>query len=217
MRVYYSILKDFACKGRLKQLAFYLTIKDRTNSIIYNYNPHRLSKFTGLHHRTIKRYVNNLISMGYCELHKNNLTFKNQSRIIDKNDYLFKIETGAYQHILNQLYYSLIKNNYNQQFYNAAKKYSKNRNLIKRLNGQIKSEIFISSRSIGKLLGVSFVKANSIINKLSKNNVIRSEVRIKFIKRMTHKEFKLFIEYSKGFYLYKDNSCYLHQGRLLAI
>jgi hypothetical protein len=218
IKLQHSILKEFAQDGRLKQLAFYLQIKGYGKSVIYNYNYNKLSKISGLSWKTCQRYTKTLIKLGCCEAHGNNLLFKNQISSFPNNDkFKLKFEIGAYKHILNQLYYLVIKNNYKQQYYNAAKKYGKNRKVLKNLTKVIKSQIFFSSRSLAKILNVSNVTANKIVKKLHNDKVIHISQRFKYLGNMSYAEFRHFARSVNYYIVYRCGKVFRHQGIVVAI
>lgn len=207
-----NILQDAKDDKLIKPLAFYLIAKSRTNSVIYNYNPHRLSKITKLNYRTCQKYVDLLVNNGLCEIHKGNLTFKNQYKL--GKGYRHKLEHGSFKHVVNQLYSIILLNNKKQQRFNAANKISTNKTLKKILTKSIENNIFFSSRSIARTLGVSRSSAINILRKLKSDKIINIEERLKFIKFMKGREFVLFVKHIDNpfNYRFKEGCLYLHQG-----
>jgi len=216
--IHYSILHDFAEQGRIKQLAYFLQVKGYTKSVIYDFNYNKLSKLTNLHWKTCKRYTENLISMGYCEIHGNNLLFKNQIKLLPndkKAKVIFGIQIKSFSSILNQLYAKVITNNHNQQLYNSGKsKRIKNKKVLRILKKSLLKEIHISSRSIAKLLNVSFVTANKIISDLNKLSYLKTKPKIIEISEMSYSKFLLTkrFDYSKGYLFYKKGIMFRHCG-----
>lgn len=210
-----DILKTSTDEKLIKPLAFYLFVKHRTKSIIYNYNPHRLSKITKLNYRTCQKYTDLLINAGLCEIHNGNLLFKNQFKL--GSGYRHKLEQGTIKHIVNQLYSILILNNKKQQRFNAGNKISKNRKLKKILTGRIEKDIFFSSRSIARTLSVSRSTVANILKKLKSDKILFFKERLKFIKSMRYNEFSLFIRNIDNPFRYRliKGCLYLHQGILL--
>lgn len=207
-----NILQDSKDKRLIKPLAFYLIVKSRTNSVIYNYNPHRMSKITKLNYRTCQKYVDLLINAGLCELHNRNLIFKNQYKL--GSGYRHKLEHGSFKHVVNQLYSILILNNKKQQRFNAGNKISTNKAVRKTLTKSIENNIFFSSRSIARTLGVSRSSAMNILSKLKSNKILSIEERLKFIKFIKAKEFVLFVKNVDNSFNYRfiKGCLYLHQG-----
>lgn len=207
-----NILQDSVDDRLIKPLAFYLIVKSRTNSIIYNYNPNRLSKIAKLNYRTCQKYVDLLINAGFCEIHNKNLVFKNQYKL--GSGYRHKLEHGSFKHVVNQLYSIMILNNKKQQRFNAANKICTNKTVKKILTKSIENNIFFSSRSIARTLGVSRSSAMGILSKLKSDKILTIEERLKFIKFMKGKEFALFVRHVDNSFNYRFiNGClYLHQG-----
>lgn len=207
-----NILQEAKDDKLIKPLAFYLIVKSRTNSIIYDYNPHRLSKITKLNYRTCQKYVDLLINAGFCELHNKNLTFKNQYKLA--GGYRHKLEHGSFKHVVNQLYSILILNHKKQQRFNAANKICTNKTVKKTLTKSIENNIFLSSRSIARTLELSRSTVMNILKKLQSNRIIKYEERLKFIKFMKGKEFALFVRNIDNSFNYRfiKGCLYLHQG-----
>ncbi len=207
-----NILQDAKDDKLIKPLAFYLIVKSRTNSVIYDYNPHRLSKIAKLNYRTCQKYVDLLVNNGLCEIHQGNLVFKNQYKL--GSGYRVKLEHGSFKHVVNQLYSIIILNNKKQQRFNAGNKISTNKTVKKILTKSIENNIFFSSRSIARTLGVSRSSAMNILRKLKANRIITTEERLKFIKLMRGKEFALFVRHIDNPFNYRfiKGCLYLHQG-----
>ena len=211
-----AILQTSTDKKLIKPLAFYLLVRHRTNSIIYNYNPHKLSKITKLNYRTCQKYTDLLINAGLCEIHNGNLLFKNQYKL--GSGYRYKLEQGTFKHIVNQLYFILLLNNKKQQRYNAGNKISRNKKVKKILTRSIEKDIFFSSRSIARTLSVSRSNGMNILKKLKFDKILSCEERLKFIKFIKWNEFSLFTKNIDNPFNYRfiKGCLYLHQGIVIA-
>lgn len=108
---------------------FYQVKSKFKHSIIYNYTPNKLSKLTGLHHKTTERYVKKLINDDFCELRNGHLLFKTKKRILPDKEYRkskYSFETRPYTSfdgILKRIYTILILNNKEQQKFKIAANY----------------------------------------------------------------------------------------------
>lgn len=215
MKIHQNLIEQAISYKAIKPLAFYALVKHRTSSIIYNANYKRLANITGLSWQTCKKYTEKLIKMGFVARHKNNLLFRNQFKV-DKTIHKLrhKLKEGNFKHILNQIYSLLLLNNKRQQKFNVAKKYGTNKKVKKIITSKIEDEIFFSTRSVAKLFAVSKTTAVNLLNSLQKNNIIKREPKLKFIKNMSVKELKHFITYSDNPFRYRYNKghLYLHQG-----
>ena len=82
------------------------------HSIIYNYTPNKLAKLTGLHHKTVKRYVQCLQNMGLIEHRDGNLHLKKVKGLklwVETRPYT------SYEGILQRIYFIYLINNKRQQ------------------------------------------------------------------------------------------------------
>lgn len=215
IQLHHNLLEQAVKQKAIKELAFYLNVKSKTNSIIYDYNYKRLSNITGLSWQTCKKYTNKLIGMGFVVKHKDNLLFRNQFKInTAKKKFWHKLKEGTFRHTLNQIYSLLIVNNKKQQKFNVAKKYGSNKKLRLILTNRIESEVFFSIRSVAKLFAVSNTTAINILNKLENNKIIIRKEKLKFIKFISIKELQSFIKNCSDsyHYRYRRGCLFLHQG-----
>ena len=186
-------LLHYAAENRIdKPIGLYYLVKAKyKNSTFYNYTPYRLSKQTGLHHKTIKRYVNKLIAHNLAEINGNNLVMKKplgKSRSVT-------IQTAPYmsfESILRRIRYQLIQDNLRQQQFMIAVNFGKSfdklnltdkKKAMKRFKDkpiELASEItpVITCNSASRLFGRSRITANRYIHDLVKNNYIEAKNKI---------------------------------------
>ena len=97
------------------------------HSIIYNYNPYKLLIQTGLHPKTIVRYVYRLIEEELAILRDEHLLFVSSMK--KAKGLLITLPTRPYtsfEGILNRIYYLILINNKAEQKFNIAKRYGIN-------------------------------------------------------------------------------------------
>lgn len=186
-------LLHYAAENRIdKPLGLYYLVKAKyKNSTFYNYTPYRLSKQTGLHHKTVKRYVNKLIEHNLAEINGKNLVMKKPL----ENSRTITIQTAPYmsfESILRRIRYQLIQDNLRQQQFMIAVNFGKSfdklnssdkKKAIKRFQNkpiELESEITtaITCNSAGRLFGRSRITANRYIHDLIKNNYINVKNKI---------------------------------------
>lgn len=220
MKVNVRILQEISKQGYIKQFALYFFIKQLTRKgKIYNFNPNRLAKLTGIHHKTADKYSKKLLNLGLAKIHHDNFCLVSQKHLTEKKLY-WKINEGTYKHILNQLNSMVIRAAYNQQLHNVAKKSypnCKSNKLIRKIAlKKAKYNIYFSSRSIAKLFSVSHSKTIEILNKLRNDKILNFHWNIKFIKKARFSEFKVLNSFdNKNYYFYKGGCIYQHCGVIL--
>ena len=197
-KIDYSTLKYCIENNIFKPFVLYTKIKACYNhSIIYNYNPNKLAKLTGLHHKTITRYVKKLIQHNLAELHHGNLLFKKP--LYKKGTKFLYIETRpwiTFNEIKERIETLLLHSNAIMQSFNIYGKCGKNRgNLSERqkrkarkhfskLNlAEIESnpDILFTTRGIGRLFNFSHSTAANMLKKLTKRKYIKTSRRVDLV------------------------------------
>jgi len=184
----FNITLILEAEKQLKPLALYYLLKAKYHhSIVFEYSPHKLSKLTGLHHKTIKRYLKKLDQLDLIVKRDGHLLFKKQ-----RGGVLKRISTRpwtSYKEILNRIYLLTILNNLKQQKYKLANKYGINvgtlspstrRKAIKGvtlqkpgLENALKPVITI--QSVSKLFNVSLPTSFRILKELKNKRYIKTK------------------------------------------
>jgi transposase len=191
-------LIELAAKGKwLKPLALDFQVKAMFNhSIIYNYTPNKLAKLSGLHHKTVKRYVKKLIEKGLAVERDGNLLFVKVSKVVKGK--LITLPTRPYtsfEGILDRFQYLIIMNNKAKQTYKTAVRYGKN---LDSLSPRVRKKALrnakleqpglesilkpvLTVRNASKLFNTSISTAYKIINNLKNKNYINLKAVVKVI------------------------------------
>lgn len=225
-------LLHYAAENRIdKPLGLYYLVKAKyRNSTFYNYTPYRLSKQTGLHHKTISRYVQKLIRHGLAELNGKNLVMtrppeKGRSVSIQTAPYM------SFESILRRIRYQLIQDNLRQQQFMIAVNFGKSfdkldptdkKKAIKRFKNkpiELASEItpVITCNSAGRLFGRSRTTANKYLHDLVENNYVTVKnkiIRIASVKSLGSQFFRF---YKRGQYYISGNYLMKYCGRTIDV
>jgi len=226
-----ALIKDATSEKMLKPLALFYLIKAKFNhSIIYNYTPNKLSKLTGLHPKTITRYVNKLINCGLCVLRDGNLLFvktKGIKKYVETRPYT------SYKGILRRIYFIYLMNNKSQQKYQLARRYGikiealspkARRKALKGiklekigLESSIKPIMSITGAS--KLFNVSKNTAFNILKDLKDNNFIKTKPHTRVISKAKPLKYNTLKGYffNKNGYLIQYFGSEILNGRYLTI
>ena len=187
-------LIDYATENRiLRPVALYLTLKLKyRNTIIYNYNPHKVSKLTGVSHKTVKRYINRLIEHKFVYINDSgHLVLRKQSKV--KQDVtgewkgirkLLVLEKNRidikFSDVLLKVKYLVIKTDSVRQRYAREKSLKKLKGLTSRevkLNEQaLKPRI--STRQLARLFKTSPNTARSWLHSLEAQGLIHVKQHI---------------------------------------
>ena len=216
-------LLQYAVKEKIdKPIALYYLVRAKyKNGTFYNYTPYKLSKQTGLHYKTVNRYVKRLMAHGLAEMNDKNLVIKKAP----EKSKTVSIQTApymSYKSMQRRIRLKLIQDNQYRQQYNIAVNFGKSFNLLsptdkkramKRcLNKPVEldSEItpVITCTSAGRLFGRSKITANKYIHDLVKHNYITTKNKIiritKFASLGTHQ---------RGRYYFSNGYWFKHCGR----
>lgn len=229
VRISSLLVSEIAWNDLLNEYANFLFLKYHySNSTVYNYNCHSLSKKTNKSYSFIKRTVSVAIKNGWCSIEKNNLLFLSKEKILNKKRVYynsFTVDVKKIKSIKKMLQYVLIEIKHNQAMY-VHKLRSKNLHLgkqkmtkadyrkamsskAKNYKGEHTSKFIISYMGIGKLFNRSSTTAQRYIKDLESAGAITKSNNKKLIKSNVSKlEFDLFKEYNrcKGAYaLIKGN------------
>jgi hypothetical protein len=219
---------------------FYITLLIKyNNNIINNATLNKLSKLTTVSKNTIIKYKRILIEWDYIKVENKTLTIIPIKVDIHTKKYLLHIYRSLnFEKVKELIEVKLIKIHVDQQefrelckhvagFKSKSKKIKKL--LIKQKDSIIGGKIFISSRSLGKVLGISAQKMNNRLNSAKKHSLInyKEEYKIFKIKKIkmnnVNRSFylyliknmsELFNEYYK--LKYYNNSIYVHTGILIS-
>lgn len=218
-------LLGYGCKNKiLKPLALYYLVKAKYNhSIIYNYTPNKLSKLTGLHWKTITRYVKKLQDHGLVEFRDGHLLFKKYQEGIKKR--LATRPYTSFDGILNRIYFLILMNNKAQQTYNCVKKhgiYVETMNERTRKKALRKANIqrpslesvqtpVVTVRGASKLFNLSNNSAFNILSNLKKKNYLNFTPLIEKVGKIKKTSLMRGNYFNKGSYLF----CYL--GRKIEV
>ncbi len=108
-----------------KAILFFFFIKSKfSHSIIYNYNPTKLARLSGISPNTIRRYIRDLKKKRYLSITNKHLHLKSTKKIAD-GDRLIKVESKpwtTWRQFENRVYAQLIKLNLLQQEYHYRMK-----------------------------------------------------------------------------------------------
>lgn len=226
-------LLEYASKTKmLKPIALFYLIKAKFHhSIIYNYNPYKLSKTIGLHHKTVDRYVKKLIKEDFCELRDGHLLFRATKKILpakESRKSRRNLQTRPYtsfQGILNRIYTVILLNNKEQQKFRIATHYGKH---IGQLNprtqkkakklanledrGLANSQKAITSISgASRLFNLSKVTSHRILTRLRTLNYLKMNSVIECLGKVNPPDFKYY--YGLGHLYFKRGYLYLYLGR----
>ncbi len=218
-------LLELAAKEKyLKPLALYYLVKAKyQHSIIYNYNPYKLSIQTGLHHKTINQYVSKLQKEELVILRDEHLLFISSKKKIKGT--LRTLPTRPYtsfEGILNRIYYLILLNNKAEQKYNIAKRYGINigelkpktrRKALKQANLEKVSlesivKPIITVRSASILFNTSLCTTVKILNNLESKNYLQFNPFIKYVGKI-----KKDSKYLPDNYFNKEDRLYIYLGR----
>jgi len=223
-------------KGYRKPLALYYLIKAKySHSIIYSYSYAKLSSLTGLHSKTIQRYINVLIKEDLVEERDGNLLFRKASKVLripfDKNNpkkqkfattCLSTRPYMSFKGMLNRIEFLTINNNLHQQKYNISLTYGigigemkphTKRKILKNVKiddmglESIKRPV-ITIGSVSRLFKCSNVTAIKIIRKLIQHNYISTKALVEFIGYI-----KKDARYLGGNYFNKGKALFRYVGR----
>jgi len=204
------------------------------NPIILNYTPEKLSKKTGLSTVTIRKYIGVLIKLGHAEKRGNHLVFISKKKLvyeIKKVKFLWIRRTWNFYKFLDNYYTATIERNIEQQefvingrtanpndFYQMKmyKRFKKrfSSKYVRIAKNTINDEVFLSSRSLAKVFGISQSTTNNVLNRLDKRGLIKQSFRFKEISYCEHK----FIKDNTNLYSFKYNDkFFLHKGRNITI
>jgi len=222
----------------MKQYALFVKVKSiYRHSIIYNYTPSKLAKITGLHRKTVDRYVKKLIANGFCEMRNGHLLFKKPKKIIGKSKSVQIIIKKNYsqERILDIIYLSLIKDNKRQQAFNIAvefgsksitraMKFLRNyeinlneKNLIKKImvskgsekKNRLANRPIFTVKSLANLFSVSVPTSRATIQRLKNYHRIKTRNEYKFLgKFLADRNFALFLSYNPGKYSIRNRKLY---------
>jgi transposase len=218
-------LIELASKEKfIKHLALYYLIKAKFHhSIIYNYTPNKLAKLSGLHHKTVVRYVEKLKQQGLALERDGNLLFVKSSKVVKG---IFRnLPTRPYTSfngILDRLHYLLIINNKAKQTFKTAQRYGNN---LDQLNPRVRRKAIkqarieqprldsitkpvLTVRNASKMFNVSQRTAANIINNLKRKNYIKLRAYVKCIGRI--KKSSLFFD---GSYFNSNGFLFRYIGR----
>lgn len=212
----------------------------KVNTIIYNWNYNKITKLTGIHPKTAKKYINRLLKEELCEIQGNNLCFKSQARISKELELGKTVkkhltcELDNVKEVTDNLYLMLIKINATRQKYMAdhrpvdfnvtrieMTKYEEFQwdENIKRYfieNEKQDMNVYFSSRSIGNLTLKSHVTALKFLRRLRKKHFLIFKSRIEKIKGIDFSEYISYINilnsFKQGYYFYKNGYLKCHHG-----
>ena len=221
-----NALIEYSAKERmLKPLALYYLVKAKFNhSIIFNYTPNKLAKMTGLHHKTVVRYVKRLMDEKLVEFRDGHLTFKKST----VEGFTTKLPTAPYtsfEGILDRIHYIILINNKAKQAYNIAVKYGHYADLLNARarkkairNARIQDPTLesitkpvITVRNASKLFNTSIPTAANIINSLEKKKYLKLKGYVKIIGRMPKSK------YHDGSYFASNGLLFRYLGRIITI
>ncbi len=214
----------------MKQYALFIKMKSiYEHSIIFNYKPSKLVKITGLHHKTVDRYVKKLVANGFCEFRDGHLLFKSPTKIVGAKSKSVSIEIEKHYRqirILDLIYLALIKDYLRQQVYNIALRIGRNsidkavrllknyeikigeKNLVNRIRTSTGSKkrsgldkpIF-TTKNLGKLFNTTHKTAQTIVRRLEYYGRIKTRKEFKFIaKLLSSRDYALFKSHNPGSY-----------------
>jgi len=221
-------------KAELDRILFYFYARSFfSKPIIYNYNPHSLSKKIHVPENTVRRYIAFLKSKGYVMYRGKNLLFLNMRHFIEtKKDKFIKVNRKKdFQKFKDEFYVKVIEYNFLQQEFailgrspidsiKDSQDLKKHRKYVKnylggsheRAMGEVNPVILFASRTLARLLNISHSVSNNIINNLTKKKQILSEM---FIEEISYNDFQYLKLFSDRYVFRKNNKFFLHRGRKL--
>lgn len=214
---------------------FYYFAKSKfKNSLIYHYTPQRLHQITGISINTIRKHIGILKKYNLVEFHHGNLLFRslfkinNDLGIEDKFYELESVPWNTLKDFKDKYYLKILKINYKAQVLyekmnilidgslknhlskSSLKRY---RRIAKKKYFEVKSDIFFSTRQIGRLFGYSHTWGLMMLKRLENKKMLTYKKIIRRIKELKEKiDIKLLNFYNIGYYYIKDSILYLHKG-----
>lgn len=192
----------------------------RKNHTIYDYSPERIAKFAildGMHPKTIERYVNTLIGYNLVEIHNGNLFFRNQINLIRHTFNLRKYTLTCpfyYPEVVDELYKLVILLNKTQQEYNITTKNADGVSIEAH-------DVCFSTRSIGRLLGISHTTANKIVKHLVERSKIKAFQIIQRLRKISFEEFSFLRNglnsLKDGYYFFRNGYLLVHRGLRISV
>lgn len=185
---------DLAEKGLLKEFAFFLYFKSKyRNSCIFDYSQKSVSEKFDLSRPIVKKYVDKLLKLGWCEMHHGNLIFKKLKNIdtfYHKRIYRLRVsQRGGVKGVLRTLRLLVLKNK--QISFDSLKQLKldlstpSNLGVLKRAKKLVKKigvvpeklpsqedRLRISMRKFAKMFGCSQGMAYNIIRDFKENGDI---------------------------------------------
>jgi Mn-dependent DtxR family transcriptional regulator len=227
-----KIIENAMAKGYTKPLALYYLIKAKFwKSVIYDYTPYKLSQLSGLHHKTVKRYVARLEKEGLVQFNHGHLFFISGKKIAKGT--LKKLPTRPYTSfdgILKRIYTAAALNNREQQNFNIAVKCGTNigqlsertrRKALRRarlepITLESITVPIISVHSASKLFNVSKNTSAKILRELKNYNYLKLNPYVKRIGRFPkHPSFLNGSYFNSNGWLFRYFGRTLEAGKIL--
>lgn len=220
-------LDDFKGYTQTQKSAFifYVTLQCKfNNNIIENPTAERLAELAGVGVSSVYKYIKILQRWGYIKKTKQALLIIQQEKQPEKKFFKVKLYRSLKFNNTKLVLYSLMTEiHINQQIHNelGSKKQSKRLRQTSKDEIQAKAgdKVFISTRSVAKVLGISHQSVNSFLKKAKEKGIIDYKFNYKLIakdiERSQIKDYAFNINrYSNSFkyFRYSGGNMYLHCG-----